>query len=104
MVCQIYPTEYQLNKANFFNTEAPILDLVLSITNGIVSSNVYDKRNDFNFGKHVVNLPFLDGDVYISQFIRFLLLLVFLIVNCCSHCLFGSVLSPCFVIQYVLSF
>ena len=23
MVCQIYPTEFQLNKANFFDTEAP---------------------------------------------------------------------------------
>ena len=35
---QIYPTELQLNKANSFNTEAPFLDLNLSITNGIVSS------------------------------------------------------------------
>ena len=49
MIGQIYPTELQLNKANSSNTEAPFLDLNLSITNGIVSSKIYDKRNDFNF-------------------------------------------------------
>ena len=45
----------------------------MSITNGIVSSKIYDKRDDFNF--EIVNFPFLDGDVprspsygvYISQ-------------------------------------
>ena len=39
MVGQIYPTELQLNKANSSDTKAPFLDLNLSITNGIVSSN-----------------------------------------------------------------
>ena len=48
MVGQIYPTELQLNKANSSDTEAPFLDLNLSITNDIVSSKIYDKRNDFN--------------------------------------------------------
>ena len=42
MVGQIYPTELQLNKANSSDTEAPFLDLNLSITNGIVSSQMYD--------------------------------------------------------------
>ena len=45
--------------------------------NGIVSSKIYDKRDNFNF--EIVNFPFLDGDVprsssygvYISQLIRF---------------------------------
>ena len=77
MVGQIYPTELQLNKANSSDTEAPFLDLNLSITNGIVSSKIYDKRDDFNFD--IVNFPFLDGDVtrspsygvYISQLIGF---------------------------------
>ena len=41
MVGQIYPTELQLNKANSSDTEAPFLDLNLSITNGIVSSTIY---------------------------------------------------------------
>ena len=39
MVGQIYPTELKLNKANSSDTEAPFLDLGLSITNGIISSN-----------------------------------------------------------------
>ena len=38
MVRQIYPTELQLNKAISSETEAPFLDLNLSITNSIVSS------------------------------------------------------------------
>ena len=77
MVGQIYLTELQLNNANSSDTEAPFLDLNLSITNGIVSSKIYDKRDDLNF--EIVNFPFLDGDVppspsygvYISQLIRF---------------------------------
>ena len=58
MVCQIYPTEVYLNKANSTDTEAPFLNLNLSITNGIVSSKIYDKLDDFNF--EIVNFPFLD--------------------------------------------
>ena len=37
-VGQIYPTALQLNKANSSDSEAPLLKLNLSITNGIVSS------------------------------------------------------------------
>ena len=48
MVIQIYLTKFQLNKANSSDTEAPFLDLNLSISNGIVSSKIYDKRDDFN--------------------------------------------------------
>ena len=77
MVGQIYPTELQLNKANSSDTEAPFLGLNLSITNGIVSSKIYDKQGDFNF--EIVNFLFLDGNFprspsygeYISQLIRF---------------------------------
>ena len=61
IVGQIYPTELQLNKAYSSDTEAPFLDLNLSITNGIVSSKINDKRDDFNF--EIINFPFLDGDV-----------------------------------------
>ena len=50
----------------------------MSISNGIVSSKIYDKRDDF-IEVHAVNVPCLDGDVprspsygvYISQLIRF---------------------------------
>ena len=83
MVNQIYPSELQLNKANTSDTEAPFLDLHLSISNGFVSSKIYDKRDDFDFD--IVNFPFLDGDVprrpsygvCISQLIRF--------ARVCSH-------------------
>ena len=47
MVGQIYRTELQLNKANSSDTEASFLDLNLSITNGMVSSQIYDKQDDF---------------------------------------------------------
>ena len=75
MVSQIYPSELQLNKANTSDTEAAFLDLHLSISNNIVSTKIYDKRDDFE----IVHFPFLDGDVprstsygvYISQLIRF---------------------------------
>ena len=53
------------------------MDLNLSISNGTVSTKIYDKRHDFDFD--IVNFPFLDGDVprrtsygvYKSQLIRF---------------------------------
>ena len=57
MVSQIYPSELQLNKANTTNTEAAFLDLHLSISNNIVSTKIYDKRDDFDY--EIVNFPFL---------------------------------------------
>ena len=51
MVGQIYLTELQFNKAISFDTETPFLDLDLSITNDRVSSEIDDKRDDFNFEK-----------------------------------------------------
>ena len=83
MANQIYPPELQLNKANTSDTEAFFLDLHLPISNGFVSSKIYDKRDDFDFD--IVNFSFLDGDVprrpsygvYISQLIRF--------ARVCSH-------------------
>ena len=56
MVRQIYPSELQLNKANAADTEATFLDLHLSISNDIVSTKIYDKRDDFDF--EIVNFPF----------------------------------------------
>ena len=61
MVNQIYHSELQLNRANTSDTAAPFLDLHLSISNGFLSSKIYDKRDDFDFD--IVNFPFLDGDV-----------------------------------------
>ena len=61
MVDRIYPAELHLNKANSSDTEAPFLDLNLSISNGTVSTKIYDKRDDFDFV--IVNFSFLGGDV-----------------------------------------
>ena len=42
MVNQIYPPELKLNKANTSDTEAMFLDRHLSISNGFVSSKIYE--------------------------------------------------------------
>ena len=73
----IYPSELQLNKANVSDTEAPFFYLHLSISDGFVKTNIFDKRDDFDFD--IVNFSFLDGGVprstsygvYISQLIHF---------------------------------
>ena len=56
MVSQIHPSELKLNKANTSDTEATFLDLHLSISNDIVSTKIYHKRDDFDF--EIVNFPF----------------------------------------------
>ena len=80
MVNRIYPPELQLNKANTSDTEAPFLDLHLSISNGFVSSKIYDKRDDFDFD--IVNFPFLDGDVPRSTSCGFIFLNLFGLLEC----------------------
>ena len=77
LISQIYPSELQLDRANSSDTEAPFLDLHLSISDGFISSKIYDKRDDFDF--EIVKFLYLDGDVpcrapysvYISQLIWF---------------------------------
>ena len=77
MYKSIYPPQLTLNKANSRDTEAAFLDLKLSIIDGVISTNIYDKRDDYHF--NIINYPHLDGDVpratsygvYISQLIRF---------------------------------
>ena len=84
MVGRIYQPELQSDKANASDTDVPFLDLLqdlflhLSISDGFVSSKIYDKRDDFDFD--ILNFSFFfDGDVlrstsygaYISQLIRF---------------------------------
>ena len=56
MVSQVYPPDLQLNKAYTSDTKASFLGLLLSIFNDIVSTKIYDKRDDFNF--EIVNFPF----------------------------------------------
>ena len=58
MVDRIYPTELQLNRTNSSDTEAPFLDLNLCISNGTVSTKIYDKRDDFDFDIQLISFPF----------------------------------------------
>ena len=51
MVDRIYPTELQLNRANFSDTAASFLT---------VSTKIYDRRDENDF--EIINFPFLDGD------------------------------------------
>ena len=75
MVNHIYPSGLHLNKANSSDTDAPFLDLHLTISDDFVSSKINDKRDDFDFD--IVNFPFGDipsapsYGVYISQLNRF---------------------------------
>ena len=86
MVSQIYPSELQLNKANTSDTEAAFLELHLSISNEIVSTNIYDKRDDLDF--EIVNFPFLDSDISLNSFVLVehlaMLLTSTLAINCNS--------------------
>ena len=56
LVSQIYPSELQLNIANTSDNKTAFLDLHLSISNDIVSTKIYYKRDNFDF--EIVNLPF----------------------------------------------
>ena len=95
---QFYSPELQLNIADTLDTEVPFWDLHLSISNGFVSSKIYDKREDFDFD--IVNFPFLDGDVprrpsygvYISQLIR--------IARVCSHVDFVNTRNKCVTLNF----
>ena len=77
LASQIYPSELQLNIAYTFDTKVAFLDLYLSISSDMVSTKMYDEREEFDF--EIVDFPFLDGDVprstsygvYIAQLIRF---------------------------------
>ena len=48
--------DQELLKANTSDTEATFLDLHLSISNDIISTKIYNKRDDFDF--EIVNFPF----------------------------------------------
>ena len=64
MVSQKYPSVLQLNKANTSDTEAAFLDLHLTIFNDIVSTKIYDKRDDFDF--EIVNFQFFNGVMFLA--------------------------------------
>ena len=74
----IYPSELEIKDTTDTNRSASYLDLLLFIDDGgRLKSNLYDKRDDFDF--KIVNFPFLSSNipaspaygVYISQLIRY---------------------------------
>ena len=77
MLGQIYLSELQPNKTHTSDTKAPFLESYLSISDDIVTTKIYDKRDDFDF--EILSISHLDGDlprsssygVYISQLNRF---------------------------------
>ena len=72
----LYPDELKLKKTKESSTTLSYLDIRIGIVNGKYSTEVYDKRDDFNF--NIVNFPFLCSNipsgpaygVYISQLVR----------------------------------
>ena len=70
----------QLNKTNASDTEAPILDLHLSISNGFVSFKTYEKRDEFDFD--IVNFPFLDTEFPVRSLTAFTFLNLFDLLEC----------------------
>ena len=70
-----WSTELHLNKAKTSDTEVPFLDLHRSIYNCLVSSKIYDKRDDFDLD--IVNSPFLYGDVPRLPFMECILINIF---------------------------
>ena len=80
MVSQIYFAELQLNKANTSHTETPYLDLHLSLLDGFVSSQKYDKRDDFDF--NIVIFPYLHGNVPTPLLMVFTDLNFFALLGC----------------------
>jgi hypothetical protein len=77
-VDSIYPSELEIKDNTHCSTSASYLDVLLKLdTNGKITTQLYDKRDDLNFS--IVNFPYLCSNipvssaygVYISQLIRY---------------------------------
>ena len=71
MVNRSYSPELQLNKANTSDTEALILDVHLPISNGFVSSKIYDKDNDWFWYNRLSIFGWWRSLFYLSQVLHF---------------------------------
>ncbi len=61
VMTEIYPKELVLVPADNNDCAAPFLDLQLLITEGVISTSIYDKRDAFDFP--IVNFPHLSGNI-----------------------------------------
>ena len=72
----IYPSELTLKRTSESDTKLSYLDISISICSSKYGTEVYDKRDAFNF--NIVNFPYMSSNipanptygVYISQLIR----------------------------------
>ena len=75
-ICNIYPPELTLKRTSESERNLSYLDISISLCGGKYVTEVYDKRDDFNFD--IVNFPYMCSNipakptygVYISQLIR----------------------------------
>ena len=75
-ICNIYPPQLTLKRTSESERNVSYLDISISICGGKYVTEVYDKRDDFNFD--IVNFPYMCSNipakptygVYISQLIR----------------------------------
>ena len=63
---EIYPPEMELKRENHEDTAASYLDLGLEIEDKRISSNLYDKRNAFNFS--IVRFPYRSSNIPSKMF------------------------------------
>jgi hypothetical protein len=65
VVSDIYPEELVLVPEDSDGLSSPFLDLRLIVTDGVVSSSIFDKRDGFDFP--IVNFPTLDGNIPVKS-------------------------------------
>ena len=61
----MYPKELVLVPDNTNGLSAPFLDLQLTISDGVIHTSIYDKRDHFDFP--IVNFPDLSGNIPIKS-------------------------------------
>ena len=62
---EIYPSELVLNPENLVDQSCSFLDFLITIKDHIVTTNIFDKRDTFNFP--IVNFPNLTGNIPLNS-------------------------------------
>ena len=63
---QIYPREMQLKKENLVNNSATFLDIDIGINERVITTSLYDKRDDFGF--EIVRMPYASSNIPSKMF------------------------------------
>jgi hypothetical protein len=76
-VNSIYPNELEIKDTTECTTSAFFLDVLLKLdTNGKITTQLYDKQNDFNFS--IVNFPYLCSNTVDWKIITMVLISLYL--------------------------